>query len=98
MTKPKRDTLRDAVSQIMYCCSGDKEQYEETLNAVLGAVEVYIKQLTKTALQNVPNGASQVRIVPGNIIAALASDPRKQSFLYSILNKKNNQTADYSIH
>ena len=88
-TKPKKDTLREAVTQIMYCCSGDKEQYEETVNAVLSAVEAYVTQLTKTALQNVPHNASQPKITQDSIVSALVGDPRKQSYIQSLLDKKD---------
>ena len=90
----KRDTLKEAVSQIMFCCSGEKEQYDETVNAVLGAVEVYVTQLAKTAIQNMPNESAQIKISPNNIIEALACDPRKQSFLQSFTEKNKSNPND----
>ena len=97
MSKPKRDTLKEAISQIMYCCSGDKEQYEDTINAVLGAVEVYVTQFTKTALEIIPQGASQPKIQKDNILYALSCDPRKQAFIQSMIEKQKPSSSTPSI-
>ncbi|EAY22639.1 hypothetical protein TVAG_475670 [Trichomonas vaginalis G3] len=82
---PPKNALREAVTQIMYTCSGNKEQYNETVDTVLGALQVYLTQLTKTALQN---SQSAGKISADDIMSALKSDRRKYYFLQTIHDKK----------
>ena len=89
----KRDTLREAVSQIIYCCSGEKDQYEETLDTVLVAIDVYVTQLTKTALKNVPP-TSTGKVTSESIIEALSCDIMKKNFVEALNDKKTPGNAD----
>lgn len=93
MSGKKRNGLRDAVSQIMYCCSGEKEQYEETVNTVLAAVEVYVTQLTRTALKNVPP-TSKGKVTVDSIAEALSCDIVKKNFVESLNENKSSNGAD----
>lgn len=73
---PKGVTLREAVSNILYACAGDKIQYSETIDAIINALEMYISQLTITALNysDSPN-----KIKHDAILAAIANDLKLQA-------------------
>ena len=73
---PRKDTLRELVSQLLYACGGDTEQYEQTIDATLGAIEYYITQLTQTALRGAPNPS---RITLDDVLKAISNDPVKHS-------------------
>ena len=69
---PRRgDALREAVTQVMYAASGDKEQYTQTIDAVMGAVETYISQMTLAALRL---GKAPDKVQAGDVIEALSCD------------------------
>ena len=73
---PKKGSIRDVVTQLIYAAAGDKEQYEETVDAVVGAFENYLYNLTTTALKCAENPN---RITPDDIGKAMENDPQKQS-------------------
>lgn len=68
--------MRDIASQLLYACGGDKEQYDQTIDAVLGAIEYYITQLTQTALQG---AADPSKITYDDVFKAISNDPIKHS-------------------
>ena len=73
---PRRGvTVKDAVSQMLYACGGDKKQYEQTVDAIVGAVKTYVSQLAVVALRN---GTSPMKVRPDDVIQALSCDPVKR--------------------
>jgi hypothetical protein len=75
---PRKDVLREAVSQIMCACSGETDQIEQTLDTVIGAVETYLFQLLVVAVQN---GSTPDKVKPDDIFDALKGDPAKHDFV-----------------
>ncbi|KAH0793859.1 hypothetical protein GPJ56_002204 [Histomonas meleagridis] len=73
---PKKDAMRELVSQLLYACGGDTEQYEQTIDATLGAIEYYITQLAQTAHRGAPNPS---KITPDDVLKAISNDPVKHS-------------------
>jgi hypothetical protein len=72
---PRTPGFRDVICQIMYACSGEQNQYTETVDTVLGAVEVYLAELARTALRL---GKSPDKITPDSILEAMRNDEPKQ--------------------
>lgn len=91
---PKGITVEEACSQIMYTCSGDKEQYKETVQAVMGALQIYLNQMTKTALQLSTSG----KITPDDVIESIKSDSRKHFFLSKMSDRKTKTSSSASAH
>ena len=82
---PKKDQLREVVSQLIYACVAEKEQYEETIDAVIASLEMYISNLTLAALKcaDAPN-----KIKPDDVIRAMVNDPPKQTRVQHIFEEK----------
>ncbi|KAK8894648.1 hypothetical protein M9Y10_023085 [Tritrichomonas musculus] len=82
---PKKDQLREVVSQLIYACVAEKEQYEETIDAVIQSLEMYISNLTLAALKcaDTPN-----KIKPDDVIRAMVNDPQKQTRVQRIFEEK----------
>ncbi|OHT10975.1 hypothetical protein TRFO_19560 [Tritrichomonas foetus] len=61
---------------MLFAAGGDRTQYEETIDAIIGALELYIAQLTTTAIKcaDTPN-----KIKPDDIIRAMENDQQKQT-------------------
>lgn len=93
---PKKDQLRDVVSQLIYACAAEKEQYEETIDAVIASLEMYISQLTLAALRcaDAPN-----KIKPDDVIRAMANDQPKQTRVQHIYeDKKKTEEATKALN
>lgn len=73
---PKKDQLREVISQLLYACGGDKNQYEETIDAIIACLESYLSQLTISALKT-SDLANKIR--SDDVIRALINDPLKQN-------------------
>lgn len=73
----RTEQMKDVIGQILYACTGDVRQYDETINTVVGALETYLTQLAVTALKH---GTTPGKVKPEDIIAALKNcDPMKHS-------------------
>lgn len=86
--------MREAVSQILYCCTGEHRQYEETINTVIGAVETYLCQLAVTALRS---GETPDKVKPVDILAALRNDSLLHAHVeknYNDLKERNKKVDD----
>jgi IMP cyclohydrolase len=73
---PRKAAHRDAISQIMYACSGEQDQYEETVDAVMGAVETYLGQIASVALRL---SETPDKIKPDAILQAIRNDGPKRA-------------------
>jgi len=81
----KRQSLRDSVSQILYACSGDDKQHEETINAIIGAMEVYVRELTRVALLKSENAK---KLSDSDFKKALENDPERE-FIFKTIDGSN---------
>jgi hypothetical protein len=74
---PLRKTAHvEAVSQILYACSGEQDQYKETVDAVVGAAETYLSQLAIVALRL---SDTPEKVKPDAIMQAMRNDAPKKA-------------------
>lgn len=83
--KPKKDNMRDFVIQMLYGASGETEQYAETVDACLGAVEIFLTHLAKEAALY---PSSQGKINDESIKYALRNDNKKKEYISMEIDKK----------
>ena len=80
----KKNDLKEKVSQILYACAGDVEQYDETLNALIGSLEIYLRELGKAAYLC----SDSSKITTQSFIEAFNNDPNRKSLMLKI-NERN---------
>jgi hypothetical protein len=79
----------------MYACSGEQDQYEETVETVLGAVETYLAQLAITAFHL---SETHDKVKPDAILQALRNDGPKRAHVSNAYDRfKDIQKARKSI-
>jgi hypothetical protein len=81
---PRTPAFREAVCQIIYACSGEHDLYLETVDTVLGAVELYLGELARTALHL---GKHPEKITPDALLEAMRNDEPKQAHVAMIHDK-----------
>lgn len=92
---PKKDTMHELATQFLYACGGDREQYEQTIDAVLGAIEFYVTQLTQTALQCACD-SSQIK--PDDMFKAISNDTVKNAHVERLYYERTQKQKDKDSH
>ncbi|KAK8899935.1 hypothetical protein M9Y10_002258 [Tritrichomonas musculus] len=78
----KNNGLRDVISSILFTCSGETTQYEETISALEDSLIYYLHHLTQESLKCAKNPH---KISSEDIILALKEYPQIQNNIMTFL-------------
>lgn len=88
MSGKKKDNYREVMSQILFACGGDRDQIDETIDALVGATETYVRQLAIAAYQQ---STTANKVKPDDVLDALGNDIAIQQHITNIFEVKKKQ-------